>query len=289
MRFILTSLVLCAAVTAQDLPCSALPISADGVYSGNTSSLTASGISQSCAAGSGSPDAWYVFTSVNGGLFHAETCGGATNYDTALALFSGPDCMTLAQDACNDDFCGLQSGLNFMTTAGTTYYLRVGGFNGANGDYDLTVSADGSVWGNPVVPQLSIAGSPFGLPTCSTVSLPTGPTFIFTEMRTGIPGAGVIMGFANSCAPGSAFAGTVNTFDLEYASLLWVVDGSGNNLQGSASFWNQFAVTDMSGSFALGFSAHLSAGPIGAFQAAVVDPAQLFGVDLTQALGVDAL
>ena len=60
-------------------------------------------------------------------------------YDTGLAVYSG-DCAALTEVGCNDGLQGLQSAVTFAATAGTTYYIQVGGFNGATGEGVITVS-----------------------------------------------------------------------------------------------------------------------------------------------------
>jgi hypothetical protein len=65
-------------------------------------------------------------------------CGLAT-WDTGLSVWSGAGFGTL--EACNDDFCGLQSQLAFVAPAAGTYRMRVGGFGGSNGSYTLQYSA----------------------------------------------------------------------------------------------------------------------------------------------------
>src|SRR5262249_52878927 len=41
---------------------------------------------------------------------------------------------------CNDDFCGLQSSVTFAGVAGTTYHVRLSGYNSHAGTYTLNVT-----------------------------------------------------------------------------------------------------------------------------------------------------
>ncbi|MEM9799664.1 MAG: hypothetical protein AAGA20_05005 [Planctomycetota bacterium] len=97
----------------------------------DTASSTTSAPGWACALGGG-PDLWYSYTTtIANGLLSVETCG--SSYDTALEIFEGT-CGGLTLLQCNDDFCGLQSGVSTLTgAAGTTYFIRVGGFNGSAG------------------------------------------------------------------------------------------------------------------------------------------------------------
>lgn len=79
-----------------------------------------------CAAVTTAPDLWHSVTATGNDLLRVETCGAATNYDSALEVLSGT-CAALTSIACNDDACGLASAIEFQATTGVTYYVRVGG------------------------------------------------------------------------------------------------------------------------------------------------------------------
>jgi len=85
-------------------------------------------------------DLWYSYTAIGDGPASFETCGAT--FDTVIEAFSG-DCGALVSEACNDDFCSLQSGVSFNVNRGETYLIRVGGWNGASGTGDLTVAGPG--------------------------------------------------------------------------------------------------------------------------------------------------
>jgi hypothetical protein len=87
-------------------------------------------------------DVWFKFVAVGSGTLLVETCNQAT-WDTAIQVFSG-SCASLTSIGCNDDGCGLRSTLSLGVTAGT-YYVRVGGYNGANGSFYLNVNGPGGV------------------------------------------------------------------------------------------------------------------------------------------------
>jgi hypothetical protein len=73
-------------------------------------------------------DIWYCWTSDCTGDVRFETCG-LTGTDTKLNVYDG--CGTASDAnliACNDDDCGLQSGLTFAAVSGNSYKLRVGNF-----------------------------------------------------------------------------------------------------------------------------------------------------------------
>lgn len=83
---------------------------------------------------------WYEITG-DGNNWTAETTGGS-NYDTKIWVFSG-SCGSLTCVTGNDDGgAGTLSLANFATTAGTTYYIVVGGFGGSEGNYEMTITND---------------------------------------------------------------------------------------------------------------------------------------------------
>src|ERR1700752_437852 len=84
---------------------------------------------------------WYAFTPGTDMLILADTVG--SDYDTTLAVYTGTQgALTLVPGACNDDFHGLQSQVEFNATSGTTYYFLLGFCcgTGSNGGGNLVFS-----------------------------------------------------------------------------------------------------------------------------------------------------
>ncbi|MEM7164100.1 MAG: hypothetical protein AAF581_01475 [Planctomycetota bacterium] len=73
-------------------------------------------------------DVWFVYTAVNSQTLIA-TCG--TSFDTKLEVYDGCPQTAANLVACNDDFCGVQSQLVAITTPGTDYLIRIGGWQGS--------------------------------------------------------------------------------------------------------------------------------------------------------------
>jgi len=85
--------------------------------------------------GTANPDVWYSYTATANGTVDISTCL-STGFDTSIVLYSG-SCGALTQVACNGDApadAACQAFFSKITgygvTAGSTYYLRVGGWNG---------------------------------------------------------------------------------------------------------------------------------------------------------------
>jgi hypothetical protein len=85
-------------------------------------------------------DIWYSYTAPCDGVATASLCG--SNHDTVGVVYTG-SCGSLTQVTCNDDFCGatgLASSVTWNVSHGTRYLLRLGGYNGAQGDGLLFLS-----------------------------------------------------------------------------------------------------------------------------------------------------
>ncbi len=92
-------------------------------------------------------DIWYVFNPTKDSTYQASTC--ASNFDTKIAVYEASTCNAIvdfSEIAYNDDDpqCvanDLSSTTTFIGNAGSTYYIRVGGFSsGDNGNGVVEVS-----------------------------------------------------------------------------------------------------------------------------------------------------
>ncbi len=110
---------------------------------------------------------WYSFTAASAETLTVNTFG--SDYDTVLAVHTGPSVGSLALVGCNDDFRGFQSQVRFSVTGGTTYRIQVGGYDGAVGSLSLNLQTP-VVPPCPVTPTFSFlvsdpVGDNFGLPS----------------------------------------------------------------------------------------------------------------------------
>ena len=114
---------------------------------------------------------WFRFTPSSSGTLTASTANTGTTFDTVLLIYTGSslDSLTLAACDNNGDWetppgstPQWSSIVHTPVTAGTTYYLQLGGVGGApSGSYNLTVS---------LVPD---ATTPTATPTATSTSTPT--------------------------------------------------------------------------------------------------------------------
>lgn len=116
--------------------CAQAPLAcpAGGVYVGNTSGATTDG-SPSCGLSFLSPDVWYRYRPAADGVLTASLCGSF--YDTVISVHSGCPGTEVNEVACNDDLCGLSSQVTLAVAAGTEYWIRVAGFLGSAGSFQL--------------------------------------------------------------------------------------------------------------------------------------------------------
>jgi len=120
----------------------------DGVtFRARTKDATGTDIT-SCASND-TADVWFTYTPASSGWVTISLCD--SEFDTTLAVFDA--CGGNELD-CNDDFdCDndgsneLQSELALWMNAGTTYWIRVAGYNGATGNYRITVTGGGGTCG----------------------------------------------------------------------------------------------------------------------------------------------
>jgi hypothetical protein len=87
-------------------------------------------------------DIWYEYIPAQGGTATVSLCG--SGYDTKLAVYEGTCPAGPSAIACNDDFCGLQSQVEFGVSGGVSYFIRIGGYNGAQGSGTMTISLEGA-------------------------------------------------------------------------------------------------------------------------------------------------
>ncbi len=147
-------------VGPNDNCANATPIACGGTASGYTGGANTDGPGSSCTGASVGPDVWYTIVG-NGGNITASLCG--SDYDTKIEIYTG-SCGSLSCVVDNDDFCGLQSQVNWASANGVTYYIRVHGFSGASGAYTLNVTCSTPACSPPGTPSASTT------PTSATVS-----------------------------------------------------------------------------------------------------------------------
>jgi V8-like Glu-specific endopeptidase len=127
---------------ANDTCGGAVPLTLGGPLGwGYTQFANAEG-SSTCDAGA-APDMYFSFTATCDHRYTISTCTGQTGFDTIVSLHSGCPATSANTIVCNDDdlSCGYNrsSTITRRMTAGETVYIRVTGYNGASGYFQLSV------------------------------------------------------------------------------------------------------------------------------------------------------
>lgn len=138
--------VSCTGVPAND-DCANSILVPDGVTPFSTTGATTDGPPNPACLFFGddqvNQDIWFRYVATCTGPLSVELCG--SGYDTKLSLHGTGETCAGPILACNDDstVCGdgsLQSAVSAPVTAGSTYKVRVGGYDGATGTGLLTIA-----------------------------------------------------------------------------------------------------------------------------------------------------
>jgi hypothetical protein len=126
---------------ASDACGDALPICPGTSKAGSTASAGNDGAS-SCGSSDASPDAWYRYTPSASGVATISLCNGGTRYDSVLSVHTSCPGTAGNELDCDDDACGVggPSEVTLDVTAGETYLIRVTGWSGSAGDFEVSVS-----------------------------------------------------------------------------------------------------------------------------------------------------
>lgn len=157
-------LLACPAAMAQD-ECATAPTLVSGVAStfstATATATSAPAVTDALCAGTylnwlaTQQDVWFKWTATESGTINVSTCSApGTSYDTSIVVYSG-SCGSPTAVACNGDAAAADTGCqqyysevaNMPVSAGTTYFVRVGGYNGATGAGNLTLTFTAGVDG----------------------------------------------------------------------------------------------------------------------------------------------
>jgi subtilisin family serine protease len=115
-------------VPANDDLADARALSGSGGLAEGSNVRATSETSEPDHAGASTPLAsiWYEWTAAANGNLDLDTFG--SDFDTTLAVYTGPAVDSLFELASNDDSTGLQSHVSLQVAAGTTYRIAVDGY-----------------------------------------------------------------------------------------------------------------------------------------------------------------
>jgi subtilisin-like proprotein convertase family protein len=217
------SITICSPpIPDNDLCVDAFPIACGDVVVSETTTNTDTG-------GNPAPDEWYSFTgSGSPQVVTLSLCDGGTDYDAYLRVF---DACGGNQIAFNDDFCGLQSELSFLSDGTSTYYIMVEGFASNSGNFSLEVTCvdppvndecTGALamnCGDTVVGETITATFDAGAPICTTNISAPGVWYVFTDTT------GLVTDYTLSlCDGGTDYDSKLTVYTGDCGALVCVTD-----------------------------------------------------------------
>lgn len=121
---------------ANDACASAAPLALNTLVEGDTVSSTGTGLTAPCSSND-FRDVWYSYTPAANQTVSVSLCG--SYFDTTLSVFDacGGTAVACGEDngICGNPYNSFIGGLGL--TGGTTYYVRVAGYNNQSGPYQL--------------------------------------------------------------------------------------------------------------------------------------------------------
>ncbi|MCD4750222.1 MAG: carboxypeptidase-like regulatory domain-containing protein, partial [Thermoanaerobaculales bacterium] len=169
-------------VTKSSDDCTTATLIDLGTYTGSTVGATNDGEAE-CGSSIDSPDVWFRFSPSSNTRVAVETTG--SSFDTVLSVHSACPGTIDNQIACNDDWDGLQSRVVFTANGGTDYLIRLSGFDGATGDFVLSIQ-------EYIAPTSSISGlvtdAATGDPIDIEIGIWFGSGYLYATVDTGADG-----------------------------------------------------------------------------------------------------
>lgn len=170
----------------------------NGPFTNTTATLSSPAFNCGSAMGK---DVWFNYTASFTAPHTFSTCSAALTFDTVLEVFNGT-CGSLTRLGCNDDgpgACALGSSLTVNLTNGQTYRVRVGGYNGTSGTFQLRAEPG---TGAGTITTLATACGPLVLAV-------VGEPRIGAVLGVGVAGHGAGLPFIGvGFAPSTPFCGT---------------------------------------------------------------------------------
>ncbi|HNO79114.1 MAG TPA: hypothetical protein PKN33_13760 [Phycisphaerae bacterium] len=152
-----------------------------GVTFGSTLGSLPDG-SSTCAQSNPASDVWFRYAPQTSGNAFVSLCDSGTDYDSAISIHTGCPGQVYDEVACDDDGCGTVFGpsqASFAVSAGEEYYLRVTGYLGAVGSFELELSGPACEVETPEALQIRF---PKGRP--ANVA-PNSPKTLMVEIKPG--------------------------------------------------------------------------------------------------------
>lgn len=241
---------------ANDDCSGATPVSGLGTFPFDTTGATSGAPAMTC--GLGGSDVWYSWVAPSSGNCTFSLCAGSSS-DSVIAAWAGSGCPSGSPLNCNDDFCFAfgPSQVVFPVTAGSSYMLQIGGYNGGvigSGSFTLNITTPSTnddcslatvitgvgtfPFDNTIATTGPQQGLSCGAGTCNqdvwfSWTAPTSGICLFTLCNGGVGFDSLIAAYAGSGCPtaGSAIACNDDSCGLVSSTTFNVTAGSNYMLQ----------------------------------------------------------
>jgi hypothetical protein len=186
-----------------------------------------------CASGfNNTAGLWYSVLGEEGLTYRVDTCSIETTFDTLISVYRGNCDGELECVGGNDDSCGgTTSSVHWKTEGGVAYYIKIHGFNGAVGNFGMTLSSFPAAQNDACLESVvlspsnddtivvSTAGStPDVMPVCSIARFDVPGTWYQME------GQGKAIS-VSSCSPLTKVSSAISVFRGSCEDLLCVSEG----------------------------------------------------------------
>ncbi len=135
-------------VPGNDLCSGAIALTENVYFSESTTNATDDGDSP-CLGRRRTKGVWFTYTPTQTGTAMVDTC--PSDFDNNIEIFTGT-CGALTSIGCNEDSFACigyyQAAFSFLCTAGTTYYVYAGGYNGQSGNLQIRARVLSGIPGN---------------------------------------------------------------------------------------------------------------------------------------------
>jgi hypothetical protein len=200
------------------------------VYTRNTAASTSTGDPAPSCDSSVGKGVWYTYTPAHDGVVIVSTCG--SDFDTALQVYTGQcGALSAVANACNDGYgvaCSTnQASLLFDGSAGTTYYIFVGGRYAATGNLQIQAMLP------PALPNDRCAGA-IALTNGVAYSENTETATSIGDPQVWYQGKGVWFAFT----PSIDGAVNINTCGSDFQTALQVYTGTCGSLMAVLDDYN---------------------------------------------------
>ena len=190
---------------------------------------------------------WFQVTAPGAGRLALDTAG--SNFDTTLAVYTGPDLLTLERVAENDDAAGtLTSSITLSPSAATTYFVAVDGYNADTGSITLNWAFTAA---GPPQPPAQVKAVATGINSVSVWwTAPDSTMPVMSSTATAHPGGASCVTESTQCEITGLVTGAQYSFTVASSNALGsseptspsetVIVGSSNGARTSVpSSWGQ--------------------------------------------------